>query len=214
MLEANMFLQTHRYAEFFASGKDPPRMGSAMSNVVPDQAFATNDGYLAVSATNDEEWQNLCNALELPNLASDPKFATNDDRVKNRDELVSLLEAKLRTLPSWWWYKLFSRSGVPCGLYQSLEDVMLNSNVYANKFLVEMEIPIAGNVILGGAPFRFSRTPAKMVRPAIGVIPGNRPTAMYGQLDREKWPNGYPGEHTAIIKERYKKRQVLFVTTA
>ena len=215
MLEASMFIQTSRYAEFFATGSNPPRMASKLPNVVPDQAFRTNDAYIAVSATSQEEWKSLCSAMDLASLATDPRYATNEDRVKNREELIAKLEEKFQKLPSWWWFSHLSKNNVPCGLYLTLEDVMQHEHFRKNNFLVEIDIPIAGKVVFAGPPVQFSKTPSKIVTPAIGVINprdlyGSR-WKLYGPVDR--YPNGYPGEHTELIKERFRNKQPLFLTT-
>src|SRR5207253_3134499 len=78
-------------------------MGSARPNVVPDQAFATADGYLTVSVPHDRFWPKLCAALERPDLAADPRFATNAARVAQREALVPALEAVFRARPSAEW---------------------------------------------------------------------------------------------------------------
>ena len=210
MLEAISFIQTHRYAEYFSTKVDPTGWGSALPNVVPDQAFQTHDSYLAVSATSQEEWRDLCDALDMSSTASDPKFATNDDRVKNKEELVRLLGEKFETLPSWWWSLKLHKHGVPCGRYLPLEEAFYNEQFRENKFIVDVELPIAGKLRLAGPPFHFSETPAKIVRPAIGVIPKPSVNPVHGPLDAAKYPNGYPGEHTALLKERYKKKMPLF----
>ena len=209
MLEAISFIQTHRYAEYFSTKVDPAGWGSALPNVVPDQAFKTHDAYVAVSATSQEEWRNLCDALDMSSMASDPKFATNDDRVKHREELVKLLGEKFETLPSWWWSLKLHKHGVPCGRYLPLEEVFYNEQIRENKFIVDVELPIAGKLSLAGPPFHFSETPAKIVRPSIGVIPKPSFNPVHGPLPA-KYPNGYPGEHTALLKERYKKKMPLF----
>lgn len=208
MIEGNMYNQTHRFAEFFATGEDPERMGSALPNIVPDQAFATNDSYIAVSATSDEDWGNLCKALDFDNLEEDPRFATNDDRVKNRDALIPMLEEKFKTLPTWWWWVHLQRNDVPCGIYLTEEDIMNHDHFKEAMLTVEVDMPIAGKMKLAGPPLQFSRTPSKVVRPALGVIPN---TWRYFQAEiKEKWPEGYPGEHTALVKERYRKKLPLF----
>ena len=81
-LQSTMFGATTRIAEFLATGEPPPRLGSARSNIVPDQSFATAEGYVAVSALNQRLWTRLCEVLERPELAADPRFASNAQRVR------------------------------------------------------------------------------------------------------------------------------------
>ena len=98
-LQSTMFGATTRIAEYLATGEPPPRLGSARSNIVPDQSFATAEGYVAVSALNQRLWTRLCEVLERPELAADPRFASNALRVEHREALIPLLETAFAAPP-------------------------------------------------------------------------------------------------------------------
>jgi CoA:oxalate CoA-transferase len=96
-LEAVMYLQIQRLTEYLLTGVKPVPMGSACQEVVPSRAFATVDGFIAVETPTDAAWKALCDALDERELARDPRFAANSDRIANRDVLETLIETKLRT---------------------------------------------------------------------------------------------------------------------
>ncbi|MBI2869587.1 MAG: CoA transferase [Chloroflexi bacterium] len=152
-------LQSSRIAEFFATGAAPRRMGSANPNIVPSQAFPTLDGsYVLVSVPREEFWPRLCRALEIGDLAEDPRFSSNAARVWNRAELIPLLEEKFRDKPRVWWMIHLKRLGVPCGFVAKFEDIVRDPQVIHNQILVERESPW-GKAVYVNAPWRFSRTP-------------------------------------------------------
>src|SRR5206468_12759183 len=87
----------------FVTGIAPGRLGNAHPNIVPYEVFATADGAIAIAVGSERQWPRLCAALGLPDLATDPRFATNGDRVEHRAELRPVLAARLaeRTTIDW-----------------------------------------------------------------------------------------------------------------
>lgn len=165
MFEIGIGLQTTRIAEFFATGENPRRMGSASSTVVPSQSFRTLDNkYINVSVPREEFWPRLCRALEIEHLMSDPRFASNSQRVRNRGALVPLLEDKFQQKPSAWWLLHLERNDVPCGLNYSYRDICLDTHVQQSQMLAKVESPW-GKVDMLGVPWVFSRTPVKPTSP-------------------------------------------------
>ncbi|KUO91473.1 MAG: formyl-CoA transferase, partial [Pyrobaculum sp. OCT_11] len=92
LIEAAISLLTHQASYYFASGEPPRRMGSAHPTIVPYQAFKAKDGYFILAIGSDHLWRRFCDAIGRPDLAEDPRYRTNKDRVKNREELVKMLE--------------------------------------------------------------------------------------------------------------------------
>ncbi len=103
-------------ADYLASGKLPGRWGSGTAAIVPYQVFDSTDQPILVAAGNDGLFWTLCDALGAQELAEDPCFRTNSDRVTNRDALIERLSAIFRTRPSEEWLGVLGRAGVPCGL--------------------------------------------------------------------------------------------------
>ena len=166
MMQGATVYQTSRIAEHFAGGRPAP-MGSATTNLVPHQAFRTEDGYIAVGVNTQEQWRRLCAALDLPGLAADPRFEDNAARVEHRAELIPVLEQAFEGQASTGWLAHLEAHGVPCGPLLAFPDLWASEQVQANEQIVEREHPW-GVVKLGGSPWRFSATPARVERaPAI-----------------------------------------------
>jgi crotonobetainyl-CoA:carnitine CoA-transferase CaiB-like acyl-CoA transferase len=164
LLAANMALQATRIAEYFATGTNPPRLGHAVKNHVPHQAFATQTHWIAVAVHTAEEWHALCTALEVPQLIDDPRFIHNAARVEHRQELIPILQECFRHKPALWWVQLLGRWRVPCGLFMGYPALRHHQQVRANDLIVELDTP-RGRLHVGGIPWRFSITPCTLQPP-------------------------------------------------
>ncbi len=181
MVEAALALQRVRIAEHLSGGHPRP-MGSATTYLVPDQAFATQDRPVAVSVTSRRQWRAFCAALGRPALAEDPRFASNPLRLQYRDTLVPLLEQRFREGPAAYWLKVLRQAQVPCALFTSFDDFRYHVHYLENEMLVTFNTPQWGRLVMGGIPWRFTRTPASL-RP--GPLPGEHTEAIV----RGGWPD-------------------------
>ena len=109
---SGMVNQTSAYV---ASGKVPFRMGNAHPSLTPYEPLPTSDGDLVITSGNDSQFRKLCAAIGAPELADDPRFATNPARTANRDELRPLLEQQLVVKSAKEWFEELIAAGVPCG---------------------------------------------------------------------------------------------------
>jgi crotonobetainyl-CoA:carnitine CoA-transferase CaiB-like acyl-CoA transferase len=109
---SGMVNQTSAYV---ASGKVPFRMGNAHPSLTPYEPLPTSDGDLVITSGNDSQFRKLCAAIRAPELADDPRFATNPARTANRDELRPLLEQQLVVKSAKEWFEELIAAGVPCG---------------------------------------------------------------------------------------------------
>jgi crotonobetainyl-CoA:carnitine CoA-transferase CaiB-like acyl-CoA transferase len=108
---------------YFATGKEPKRMGSAHPSIVPYQAFDCKDKELIIAVGNDSQWQALCRALRLERLLDEKRFSTNPERVRNRAELISILSRRLRTRTASYWTKTLNQHGVPSTPVYKISDM-------------------------------------------------------------------------------------------
>jgi formyl-CoA transferase/CoA:oxalate CoA-transferase len=113
LFETALSLLSSQLVGYLGSGFVPGREGSAFPQIVPYQVFPTRDGELMIVAGNDKLFASLCGALGVPELAADPRFATNPDRVTNRDELIALLEERTRQRESAELLQALVAAGVP-----------------------------------------------------------------------------------------------------
>ncbi|MEO8971221.1 MAG: CoA transferase [Ktedonobacteraceae bacterium] len=152
--------------EYWATGNPPKRLGTAHRLSAPYQVFATANGWIAIGAANQRNWELLARAIERPDLLDNPHFASNADRMANIAELVETLTATLKTRPMEEWLKVFEEAGVPCGPVLTLDEVYRNPQVKAREMDIEMQHPTAGRIHAIGFPVKYSSTPGQMYRPA------------------------------------------------
>src|ERR1700681_729768 len=141
LLDGQIASLTYLAGGYFASGEVPRRYGSAHPSIVPYQAMRTGDGLLMVAVGNDALWQRFAPLLGLPELADDPRFATNPQRVANRTELIPLIEAALATRGSAAWAEELSRVGIPAGPINGVDAALAHPQVRAREMVLTTEHP-------------------------------------------------------------------------
>ena len=170
MLRAGMALQSGRIAEYLSTETLHQPLGSAAFATAPDQAFQCQWGdWLGVSVTSEDEWQRFAAVMReseaevegIDNLATDPRWSTNRDRVARRTELAALLQAGFHQRPRHYWMLRLSAAGIPCGYPISFETLQHHAQAIENAYLREVETSGWGKVWTGGAPWEFSHTPAR-----------------------------------------------------
>ncbi|ODT16823.1 MAG: CoA-transferase [Kaistia sp. SCN 65-12] len=146
---------------YLTGGGIPQRLGTAHPNTVPYQVFETGDGWAIVAANNDGQFKRLCEAAGRPELSTDPRFVTNSDRVRNRDELVRIVTDFLRTNTTAYWMEILERVNVPCSPVNDVGQVFSDPQVLARGMKIAMPHPLSGKgtVDLIGCPLRLSETP-------------------------------------------------------
>jgi crotonobetainyl-CoA:carnitine CoA-transferase CaiB-like acyl-CoA transferase len=159
LLDVQVACLANQAANYLVSGTAPGRMGNAHPNIVPYQDFPTSDGYLIIAVGNDGQFAKLCAELGLPELASDPRYARNHDRVLHRESLIPCLCAATRAQTTAHWIGKLERSGVPCGPINAIDAVFADAQVRARELAISMPHALAGTVPLVASPLRLSRTP-------------------------------------------------------
>jgi len=161
LLDAAVSMLANVGSGYLVSGENPERHGNAHPNIVPYQVFRARDRYIAVGVGNDKQWKNLCEIAERPELASDPRFSTNPERVRNRADLIPILEALFSSRESDFWIRELWKEGIPAGPINTMDQVFSAPQTRARGMEVEMDHPSIGTVRLIGSPLRFSRTPVR-----------------------------------------------------
>lgn len=147
---------------YFATDVVPGPHGSAHPTIVPYQALATGDGYLMIAAGNDKLFQHLTDVLGCAELATDPRFATNPDRVRNREQLIPLLETALSRRDSSRWAQLLDAAGVPCAPISTADEALTSPQAVARDMVIELDHPTAGRLRTVGSPLKLSGTPTRI----------------------------------------------------
>lgn len=152
--------------EYWATGTSPQRLGTAHRLSAPYQVLATANGWIAIGAANQRNWEKLVQALGRSDLLQNPSFATNADRMAHLGELVETLTATLKTRKTEEWLQVLDEAGVPCGPVLTLDEVYQHPQTQARTMDMEVQHPVAGNVHAIGFPVKYSGTPGHMYRPA------------------------------------------------
>jgi formyl-CoA transferase len=161
LLDVQVAMMANMATNFLASGNPPVRWGNAHPNIVPYQTFATADGHIIVAVGNDGQYRKFVAAGGRPDLAEDARFATNPERVRNRDLLVPLLAHMVKQKTKQQWIDLLEQAGVPCGPINRLDEVFDNPQVQARGMQVQLPHPSAGQVNLVRSPMKMSATPPR-----------------------------------------------------
>jgi len=164
LLETTMSMLANVASNYLISGEEAPRLGNGHPNIVPYQAFRTKDGYIIVSCGNDRLYQALCHLLGREDLAADPRFATNPQRVRNREELVPVLQEEFRQRETGEWLPELRVAGIPCGPINTVSQSYNDPHIQARGFVWECEHPTAGTIKLSGSPIHLSETPARLYK--------------------------------------------------
>jgi len=153
-------------ANYFADGTVLRKMGSANSTSAPYQVFRSRDGWINIGAANQSNYERLLDVLAAPELAADPRFTTNADRLANREQLVELLNGHLAQRSTAEWTAAFDRVGLPAGPVLEIPDVLAHPQTLARGMIVETDHPLEGKTKGLGLPIRFSGLAERRSLPA------------------------------------------------
>jgi len=150
---------------YLSAGVVAGRNGNEHPSVVPSQSFVCADGMIMLAAGNDGQFARLCQALEREDLARDPRFATNEARVGNREELTELLDALFVQRSMSDWSERLARAGVPCGPVNDISQAFDDPQVIHRGLRVQLEHPLAGLMDTVANPVRLSASAASYTLP-------------------------------------------------
>jgi crotonobetainyl-CoA:carnitine CoA-transferase CaiB-like acyl-CoA transferase len=166
LMEAAVQQTYWQSAMFFATGQNPGPTGSAHLLTAPYQAFATRDGWINLGGANQANWERIVRVIGRPELAADPRFASNADRMRNVGELTRVIGDALAARPSADWITAFEAAGVPVGPVNRISDMLGDPQVAARDMVIEVEHPRAGRTRAIGMPIKFSDGGGSVTRPA------------------------------------------------
>jgi crotonobetainyl-CoA:carnitine CoA-transferase CaiB-like acyl-CoA transferase len=161
LFEGALALSIWETAELWATGRIPQPLGSAHRLTAPYQALRTKDGHITVGGNNQRLWERLCEAIDRTDLTQDDRFATNEQRMRNRPELVQQLESTLAAKSTDEWVDILLDAGVPSGPMHDYKEVVEDPHTRARDMVVELE-----GIKMLGIPVKLSDTPGEIRRPA------------------------------------------------
>ena len=194
LFDSHVALLTNVASNYLVGGKPPRRLGNAHPNLVPYDAFTARDGWFIVGVANEKQWSLLCDVLARPDLKSDSRFAANRDRVTNREALGDELNQIFSGRDTNDWLAELTKAGLPCGRINSVQEVFSHPQAQSRQMTLESEHPTAGTVQFPGFPYKFSLTPAEILKPP-PLLGEHTEEVLTSLLD-------YSAEHVAALREQ------------
>lgn len=146
---------------YLTSGVSPVRMGNHHPNIVPYQTFMASDKEFIIACGNDKQFKDLCVAIEMTDLLENTKFQRNQDRVRNREELVSILSDYFRTQSAQFWVNKIHAVKVPVGVINSIEDALAEPQIRHRGLVVNIPHQLNPEFKVIGSPIKLSDTPVE-----------------------------------------------------
>ena len=165
LLDSIMPLMGWVAANLLIAGKDPVLMGNDNFTAAPSGTFRTGDGFINIAANKQEQWEAVCDTLEVPELKTDPRFQERDTRKRNRKALTPLLEDKLQERPTAFWVEALNANDVPSGAILSLGDALRQPQVAHRGVLQKTDIPGVGPVEVFGLTALFEKCSGDVATP-------------------------------------------------
>jgi len=187
LLDCQVAVLAYQAMNYLATGVPPTRAGNVHPNIVPYQPFRTKDGDVIIACGNDNLFRKFCDVAGCQHLAQDPRFATNADRVRNRDAIEPLVEEVTRTRTTKEWVQVLEGAGVPCGPINNLKEVFEEPQVQARGMLQQLPHASAGTVPQVVNPMKFSATPLEFHAgpPTLGQHTDEVLRSVLGRSDEE-----------------------------
>ena len=170
LLDTQVAMLANLGSNYLVSGKVPGRAGNAHQNIVPYQVFEVmppadappgGRDHLILAVGNDGQFAKFCAVAGQPDLAKDPRYALNTERVRHRDVLVPLLEGIMKTRTKADWLAALEAAKVPCGAINTLGEVFVDPQIQARDMVQTWQHPVKNNLQLVASPIKMSLTPVR-----------------------------------------------------
>ena len=170
MLGATLGIAALQTSEYFVSGRDPVKMGSAHPRNAPYQAFRCRDGYFGMAAGNNALWAAVCRVLGHPEWTDDDRFTTQSHRARHQDQLRLMLETIFADQPARFWLEQFRAAGVPCAPINNYSDVLADPQVEHMQWVQPLTLPNGVETRTFGSPINLSGhgLPIRRAPPGLG----------------------------------------------
>lgn len=160
LFDAMLSMQTVGFGMYFANKQLPKRHGSEAPYAVPNGAFKTKDGYIMLAANLPKKWESFCNILNKPEWLNNPKYNTNEMRVKNRYKLIPEIEKILKENKSKYWLENLEKHDIICA--PTYEDIENFEQVKVNEMILSSYHPTIGEYSQIGIPQKLTETPGRL----------------------------------------------------
>lgn len=174
MLDSQIAILENAITRYCATGRSPEPHGARHPSIAPFGAFATADRPIVVAAGTDALFAKLAAALERPDWAQDPRFATNAARADRVEALQAEMEAVLERATAQHWLALFEQAGIPSGPINNMAALFADPHVAARNMLVGVEDPGYPGLKVAGNPVKMSTFADPPVRGTVPKLDGDR----------------------------------------
>jgi crotonobetainyl-CoA:carnitine CoA-transferase CaiB-like acyl-CoA transferase len=164
MLDAVLSLFADNAANVLTAGTKFGKFGSGHPDLVPYQAFPAKDGWFIVACLTNAFFKRLAAVIGREDLLADPRFATNDSRVKHREEIVPILSDAFRTRSRAEWIALLEANDIPACNVNTLDDILAHPQIAENGLVIARDDPKRGHISTLGPPVKLSGTPTGVER--------------------------------------------------
>jgi CoA:oxalate CoA-transferase len=159
MLDCTVTALENAVRRFAVTGRPPEPLGTRHPAFTPFQAFAARDGAIVVAAGNDALWRKLCDVLGCPDLADDPRLATNQARTENQPNLEERMNARFRLEPQAHWLDRLAKAGIPSAPIRNVAEVAADPHLASRQVFHEMHDEQGDRFLTVGSPLRMDGHP-------------------------------------------------------
>ena len=181
MLGTSLGVAALQTSEYFGTGRDPRKLGSAHPRNAPYQAFRAKDGHFGMAAGNNSLWHHVCDVVALPELKEDERYLTPSLRAQNQNELRETLEAVFETKDVAHWLAAFAEVGVPCSPINSYSEALTDPQVDYMGWVQEITLPNGKVTKTFGSPLRINGATLPITANPPGL--GEHTEEVLGKLD-------------------------------
>ncbi|WP_299475976.1 CaiB/BaiF CoA-transferase family protein [uncultured Roseibium sp.] len=175
LLDAQVAWLINQGVAHLVSGDVPGRLGNGHPTIVPYETFPASDQSFIIAVGNDAQFRRFCEIAGTPELADDPLYARNADRVRNRKQLIPIIRRLTIERSASDWIAVLEEAGVPCGPVNDLGQVFSDPQILERNMRITLPHPLSGSVDLIGSPINLDKTPVKYAKapPMLGADTAN-----------------------------------------
>lgn len=164
LLDATMSMLANYGVAVVDGDEEIGPMGSGHPQLVPFQAFPSADGFIVIGTGTNKLFAHFCMVIGRVDLPKDPRFKSNQNRVKHREELIPMISERTREKTTAEWLAILEREGIPCGPVNSLKQAFAEPQLRVTEMVVEVPHSVYGSIHLVGIPYKYSESPCAIER--------------------------------------------------
>lgn len=165
LLGAQVSMLVYYTVNYAMDGIVAKRVGNRHQTIAPYDTYPTADGFICLAVGNDALWRRLCGVLGWAELAADPRYARNQDRLERYEELTAMITEKFRTMTTAELLELLGSVNVPCGPISTIDEVFANPQVQHERLARTVEHPTIGPLTVPGMPYHLRTADLEITMP-------------------------------------------------